>query len=300
MSFQPQSRLQSVSFSRDGNLLASAGGDGSLKLWQLDAPNRRWRPGPTLVGGSPTLDDESINSVSFHPTLDNVLLTAGKKGVHLWRYDENGRVWRLDPAFAVRNENVSARQAIFAPDGDRVLIVSDSGATLWDGDRPQLIPNIPDPSCAAFAPTDLSTTATADSPGEHRIRKWIAIGTRSGCVHVRDAENPSIALKPWKGHDLEITSVTFSPDGKRLVTGSRDFTIRVWDITNATMTPAAAIMNCSNDEMRAMLTLEHDRDVMSVSFSPSLPDAEYGPFLLSTGLDGQAFLWPSVSYPSAP
>ncbi len=31
-----------------------------------------------------------------------------------------------------------------------------------------------------------------------------------------------------KGHGRPITSVTFAPDGKRIVSGSMDMTVRVW------------------------------------------------------------------------
>jgi WD40 repeat protein len=33
-----------------------------------------------------------------------------------------------------------------------------------------------------------------------------------------------------RGHDKRITSVALSPDGRRLVSGSDDKTIRVWDV----------------------------------------------------------------------
>ena len=35
-----------------------------------------------------------------------------------------------------------------------------------------------------------------------------------------------------EGHTRDVTSVGFSPDGKFIVSGSVDNTVRVWDATN--------------------------------------------------------------------
>ncbi len=42
------------------------------------------------------------------------------------------------------------------------------------------------------------------------------------------------ALLELKGHTGEVTSVAFSPDGTRIVTGSEDQTAKVWDARTGT------------------------------------------------------------------
>jgi WD40 repeat protein len=46
---------------------------------------------------------------------------------------------------------------------------------------------------------------------------------------VWDAEKLEPIGDPLSGHSDSVNCVAFSPDGKRIVSGSDDLTIRVWD-----------------------------------------------------------------------
>ena len=52
--------------------------------------------------------------------------------------------------------------------------------------------------------------------------------------------------------DLYIRSVCFSPDGKHLVTGAEDKTVKIWDIEKGTVSHAFA---------------GHEREIYSLDFS---------------------------------
>jgi WD40 repeat protein len=77
-------------------------------------------------------------------------------------------------------------------------------------------------------------------------------------------------LKTLKGHSDTVNAVAFTPDGKRLATGSSDDLIIIWDAATG------------KDET----TLKgHEDSVLGLCFSPD------GKFLASAGADNSVRVW---------
>jgi WD40 repeat protein len=87
-------------------------------------------------------------------------------------------------------------------------------------------------------------------------------------------ENWNAVLQTLEGYSDKVTSVTFSPDGNQVVSGSHDWTVRVWDaVTGA-----------------ALQTLDgHSGWVSSVAFSPD------GKQVVSSSHDGTVRLWDAAT-----
>jgi WD40 repeat protein len=124
--------------------------------------------------------------------------------------------------------------------------------------------------------------------------RFIAAGSNSDALIWN--ENDAQPSARFDGHWADITALCFSPDGNRLFTAAKDFTVKVWDTANfeRPMTAAAEIDQQPERSISELLTLtDHRGFVTSVRFSPD----ERMPFVLTTGLDGQAIVWPCKMEP---
>ena len=66
-------------------------------------------------------------------------------------------------------------------------------------------------------------------------RLWPRIRLTSDDAEQKAAANKSVEGRETltlKGHSDEVHSVSFSPDGKWIVSGSWDKTVKVWDISS--------------------------------------------------------------------
>ena len=80
--------------------------------------------------------------------------------------------------------------------------------------------------------------------------------------------------KKQSAHSHRVTSVAFSPNGGRIVSGSRDETLKVWDAgvgaPNSAPVPKLSVptLATASLELNAEKQSAHIGDVISVAFSP--------------------------------
>ncbi|HEV3006837.1 MAG TPA: hypothetical protein VGX78_20370, partial [Pirellulales bacterium] len=128
--------------------------------------------------------------------------------------------------FAVQAGDPSHDQAVvpvesvaFSRDGERFISGSwDGKARIWDVKSDKLLLTIP------FG--GLYVHAVAFSPDG----KYVALGgSKAAGVQICDAQNGA-PIRKIAGHDDDVSSIAFSRDGRRLLTGSYDGSAGLWDV----------------------------------------------------------------------
>jgi WD40 repeat protein len=280
-----ESYVNSVSFSRDGQTLASASYDNTIKLWQVETGEEL----RTLTG-----HENGVNSVSFSPDGQTLASASDDNTIKLWQVETGEELRTL-----TGHENV-VNSVSFSRDGQTLASASDDETIkLWQvetGEELRTLTGHEDiVNSVSFSP-DGQTLASASY--DKTIKLWQVetgeeLRTLTGHENVvnsvsfsRDGKTLASAsydktIKLWQvetgeelrtltGHEDRVNSVSFSPDGKTLASASYDETIKLWQVE-------------TGEELRTLTG--HENIVNSVSFSPD------GQTLASASWDKTIKLW---------
>ena len=157
----------------------------------------------------------------------------------------------------------------FSADGTRVASGSkDHTVRVWDmasGNQLQVFTGHTDHVTSVSFSGDGKRVASGSL--DNTVRVWNAAAGNS-CMGSFKASN-SNQLQVFTGHTDHVTSVSFSSDGKRIASGSRDKTVRVWDVISG----------------HQIQVFKHSSSINSVSFSAD------GKRVASGGNDNTVRVW---------
>ncbi|MEG4804808.1 AAA-like domain-containing protein [Microcoleus sp. ARI1-B5] len=278
--------IRKVIFSPDGNTLASAGEDFTVKLWNVQ--NRKLRQ--TLYG-----HQGNVWSVSFSPD-SKMLASASDDGtLKLW-YVETGEL-----IATIKAHKDWVRSVSFSPDGKMLASSSSDGTVkLWNAlDRTEL------KNIKAHNRWATSVKFSPDS-------KILVSTSQDGTVKLWNVPDGTL-LKTLKHNRPLVRSADFSPNGKILASVGEDGTIKLWNLEDGKLIKAfrhggvlldvhfspdgktlasscenglVKLWNVENLEGIQLQTFSgHNAKVMSVSFSPD------GKILASGANDNSIKLW---------
>lgn len=206
------SSIMSVTFSPDGNRIASGLGDGTVRCW--DAITR------AVVFGSFITDRNAVYCVRFSPDGKRVAYGGGDGKIVVL----NAHTGVPVPEPFKAHSSGGVYTIAFSPDGTRIVSGSSDESTVkvWDA-RTGI-----QASFGTLIGHDDGIRAVAFSPDGERIMS----ASKDGTIRLWDAKRGTPFAVPVIAHPKPVYCAVFSPDGKQIVSGSGDNEIRVFDATD--------------------------------------------------------------------
>ncbi|MGI2906070.1 nSTAND1 domain-containing NTPase [Tolypothrix sp. VBCCA 56010] len=232
-----------VSFSPDGQTLASAGAEGWVKLW-------RTRDGymiKTLLG-----HEHEVNNVTFSQEGDILASASADATIKLWRV-KDGKLIRT-----LTGHNGEVFRVRFSPKGD--ILASggrDNTVRIWRVSDGKLLRTLTGHTNAVGgisfnAKGDILASASSDktiklwrvSDGkllqtllEQPEAVWnVTFNPQGNMIASSDGNTvklwsiDGIEIKTFSGHSQAVNDVSFSPDSKMIASSSKDGTVKFWRI----------------------------------------------------------------------
>jgi WD40 repeat protein len=252
--------FQALSFSPDGKDLATVTGLGRVRVWELSTQKLllKFEGPPTRIQG-----DRFTTSLEYSRDGRHLLAARCDKTARMW----SAETGKLEVTFAGHKGNVM--DAVFSPDGSTVLTGSmdgtarlwraDSGALLWSvpsGDRVLAVGFSNDGKYAitrAWQKSDLGDSNDPiaklwDAHTGSLIKTFVG-GSQDGmCMAVDPTQDEfalsmGVATTVWSistgkkigavpGDSGGVESISFSPNGSELVTGSVHGDATLWDASS--------------------------------------------------------------------
>jgi len=271
---------RSLAFSPDGKQIASGYQYGSVRLWDVDKTlagkytvNKQSEEGRPEPAQTIRIGDVALVSLAYSP--DGKRLATGSADYRITLLDLiNRKVLR---SFVAHDGEVTA--LAFSPDGTRLASAShDRTVKVWDSSSGKELLTLAGHSgpveAVAWSADGKSIASAIDKT---HIRLWDAsTGKTLRTLDSRVAPVEDIVVEthlylPYldefsEGMPGRVLSLAFSPDGKRLASGSQEGFINQWDLASGkkqTMVPRRSVYDTDDRALKAMYS--HDgKELISV------------------------------------
>jgi WD40 repeat protein len=278
--------LRAVSYSPNGEIIASASSDKTVKLWRRDGALIK-----TL-----TAHDSTVSSISFSPDSETIASSSRDKTVKLWKSD--GTLIKS----LVATEGI--RTVKFSPDGKLIAAGSGNGKViLWRNDGTFLKTWQGHKNAVYGVTFSPDSQIIASVGGDDKVNLWNSNGTLFKSFNSQGSQqiygvnfspdgkiiawtserNVTLAkldgtvLKTLKGHTADVRAIAFSNDGEKIASAGDDKTVKIWNL----------------DGTLTRTLIGHTGSIRSVNFSPirGASPGENGSTIASASEDSTIRIW---------
>ena len=200
--------VNSVAFSPDGQTLATASKDRTIRLWDTHTSEHK-----TLLIGHTDI----VNRIAFSPDGQTLASASPDTTIRLWdtHTGEHKTSLRAHSGFGY----IGFYSVAFSPNGQMIAAGGDYG----------------DPSIRLWELHDEENIRTLTGHTERIVSvvfspdgQIIASGSADNTIRLWNPNNGNL-VRTLTGHTSVVESVAFSPDGQVLASASTDGTIRLWN-----------------------------------------------------------------------
>ena len=188
-----------VSFAPNGELIASASQDHTIKLWQSDG-----KLVSNLIG-----HEETVTSVTFSPDSQRIASSSWDGTVRLWGVNSQ-------PLAQINAHRGHVYKVTFSPNGQRMASAGEDGQVkIWTA-KGQLLLTL-------WGHRGKVTDVSFSPDGQ-----WIASAGEDQTVRIWSTTTGQLTTI-LRGHQAQVNGIAFSPQGEILLTASDDYTVRIWE-----------------------------------------------------------------------
>lgn len=199
--------LYALARGRSDRHVLSAGGDGWVVEWDLDAPET----GRVIA----SVETQIFSLIAF-PEQNRVVAGNMNGGVH----------W-IDLLHPEQTRNIQHHQkGVYALESHGAWLYSAGGEgaiTRWSLEEAR--------SVESFQLSNKALRSIAIAPG----RSEIAVGGSDGAIYFLDLETLALKYSILAAHSPAVFTVCYSPEERWLLSGGRDAMLRVWDLEKERM-----------------------------------------------------------------
>ena len=190
-----------ATFTPDGSKIVSASKDNKIKIWNVNTGECL----KTLIG-----HNDYVNHISFSPDGGKIISSSSDGSIKVWNMSSGTCLQSID----AHSWGVNA--AFYNSDGSKIVSVGGDGhVKIWDAERGMCLKTFTGEKDACFSLNEDLLAVILDTD-----------------ILIYDVESQEI-IQRLSGHRNFVNTVKYSSDGKKIISASDDYTIKIWGILNA-------------------------------------------------------------------